>query len=250
MTRTLILGGTTEASALAQALSDKGVDAVFSYAGRTNSPKPQPLPTRVGGFGGVEGLRAYLRDQGISRVIDATHPFASQMSRNAIAACEQAGVALLGFERPPWQAQDGDRWFHVPDIDAAVQAIPARPGRVFLAIGKQHIAAFAERPQHHYLLRLVDPPSGQIPLPDYHAVFDRGPFTVDGDTALLRNNRIHLIVAKNAGGDGARAKLDAARALGGKPVLMIDRPVLPPRNVAATLPEVLQWLDHDADLGV
>jgi precorrin-6A/cobalt-precorrin-6A reductase len=243
MTRILILGGTTEASQLAAACAKARLDAVFSYAGRTDAPKAQPLPTRVGGFGGVEGLLNYLKAQRISRVIDATHPFAAQMSLNAVAACEVARVPLLVFERAPWIAQTGDRWTHVSDTVAAVTALPEAPARVFLAIGKQRLAAFAAKPQHHYLLRLVDPPEGPLPLPHAKAVIDTGPFTVDGDIALLRDHAISHIVAKNAGGVGAEAKLIAARHLG-LPVILIDRPELPPRRVAGSLAEVMAWLDH------
>ena len=157
MTRILLLGGTTEASRLARALADAGMDAVFSYAGRTDAPVAQPLPMRVGGFGGVSGLADYLRREGITHVVDATHPFAARMSGNAIAACAETGTPLIALERAPWQAQAGDDWRHVADIDAAVAALPDDPARVFLAIGKQTLAPFAAKPQHHYLLRLVDP---------------------------------------------------------------------------------------------
>lgn len=249
MTRPLLLGGTTEASDLARLLAARGIDAVFSYAGRTDAPLPQPLPTRIGGFGGVEGLAAYLRDNGISHVIDATHPFAAGMSRNAVTACAQTGTPLLAIERPCWQAQDGDRWTHVPGVEEAVAALPDRPARVFLAIGKQSLAAFAARPQHRYLLRLVDAP-GDLPLPKATVVLARGPFDVAGDAALLRDHGITHVVAKNAGGTGAAAKLVAAR-LRGVPVIMIDRPHLPARQTAFHLGDVLRWLGHDsADLGV
>lgn len=241
MTRVLLLGGTTEASRLAAALARAGIDAVFSYAGRTAEPVAQPLPMRVGGFGGAEGLAAWLRTEAISHVVDATHPFSAQMSRNAVAACAATTTPLLAFERRPWTAGPGDEWTHVADLDAAAAALPEAPGRVFLAIGRQHLAAFAARPQHHYLLRLVDPPEQALPLPDAEAVIARGPFTFDDDLALLRSRRINLIVTKNAGGEGARAKLDAARVLG-LPVIVIERPTVPPRRGAESIEEVLAWL--------
>ncbi|GAB4382717.1 cobalt-precorrin-6A reductase [Albidovulum sp.] len=249
MTRVLLLGGTSEASQLARELAARRVDAIFSYAGRTAAPLPQPLPTRTGGFGGSEGLARFLRAEAISHVVDATHPFAAQMSRNALAACAAAGVPLCAFERAPWTAGPGDDWRHVPDIPAAVAALPESPARVFLAIGRQTLAPFAARPQHHYLLRLVDPPAGPLPLPDVAVVIARGPFTRAADEALLAAHGIGLVVAKNAGGAGARAKLDAARALG-LPVILIDRPALPPRRIARTVGEVLDFLAHRADLGV
>lgn len=247
MTRSLILGGTTEASALARALASAGADAVFSYAGRTKAPVAQPLPTRIGGFGGVDGLISYLRAEKIDAVVDATHPFAAQMSHNAIEACARAGVPLIGLQRPVWRAGEGDLWTHVDDIDSAIAALPDQPARVFLAIGKQNLAGFAARP-HHYLLRLVDAPSAP-PLPDCTVVLARGPFDAAQDLALLQAHRISHIVAKNAGGAGAEAKLIAARSLS-LPVILIDRPKLPARRVLAEVADVMAWLDHPADLGV
>ena len=227
---------------MARALADAGVDAVYSYAGRTEAPVAQPLPVRMGGFGGLAGLVEYLRSEGISHVIDATHPFAAQMSRNAVEAAVAAGIPLIALEREPWRATKGDRWTHVRDLAGAVAALGRAPRRVFLAIGRQTLDAFAVAPQHHYLLRLVDPPTAPLPLPDAEAIIARGPFTVAGDRALLNGHRIEIIVAKNAGGAGAEAKLLAARELG-LPVVLIDRPPVPERRVARTAAEVVAWLD-------
>lgn len=238
--RVLVLGGTTEASRLAQALADAQVDAIFSYAGRTESPLPQPLPVRVGGFGGVDGLRAWLLEQHISHVVDATHPFAAQMSHNAVTACAATGIPLLALERPAWQAQAGDRWQQVPDMESAVGALPEAPARVFLAIGRQHLAPFLAQPQHWFLLRLVDA-SVELPPERGHIVLARGPFNEAADTALLQQHRITHLVAKNSGGSGAEAKLHAARALG-LPVILMDRPAIPPRPTVARVEDVLHWI--------
>jgi precorrin-6A/cobalt-precorrin-6A reductase len=246
--RVLLLGGTTEAGTLARALAGAGVAAVYSYAGRTDAPLAQPLPVRVGGFGGVDGLRAYLAAEAISHVVDATHPFAAQMSRHAVLACASADLPLIALERAPWTPGPGDRWTAVPDVAGAVEALGRPPRRVFLAIGRQALDAFAAAPQHRYLLRLVDPPAGPLPLPQADAVIARGPFTEAGDRALMQAHGIDIVVAKNAGGDGAAAKLAAARALG-LPVVMIDRPVLPDRPVARDVAGVMAWLGHPARLG-
>lgn len=232
---------------MAVTLANAGLDAVFSYAGRTAAPAAQPLPTRIGGFGGAEGLSAYLRAENISHVIDATHPFAAQMSRNAIAACGPSGVALIGLQRAAWVAGADDNWTHVSDIAAAVAALPDRNARVFLAIGKQNLAPFAAKALH-YLLRLVDAPEDR-PLPGCTVVIARGPFDAAADQALLVEQKITHIVAKNAGGSGAEAKLIAARALS-LPVILIDRPALPERQVVSSTAEVMRWLSHPADLGV
>ena len=248
MTRILVLGGTTEASQLASAMAAAGLDGIFSYAGRTEVPLRQALPVRVGGFGGIPGLVKYLQDETIGRVIDATHPFAAQMSAHAIAACAEAGVPLLALERPPWAETAEDLWIRVPDIAAAVHALPQDPQRVFLAIGRQNLEEFTASPQHHYLLRLVDAPD-HPPLPRCEIIVSRGPFTLQSDLTLLLAHRIQLIVSKNSGGSGAAAKLEAARQLR-LPVVMIDRPVVPERCRAGSVAEVLAWLGHPANLGV
>lgn len=250
MTRLLILGGTTEASHLARAVADAGMAAVFSYAGRTEKPVAQPLPTRVGGFGGVEGLADFIRAEGFTHLVDATHPFAAQMSRNAIEACAQTGIQLCALERPPWIAGSDDDWWPVAGMEQAVDTLPDIPARVFLAIGKLHLASFARKPQHHYLLRLVDRPEGPLPLPDACAVIARGPFSVADDLALLQTHRITHIVAKNAGGAGAEAKLQAARVLR-LPVILIDRPALPVRTILGQVDQVMRWIAaHPTRLGL
>lgn len=246
----LILGGTTEARRLCKAVAQAGLSGTVSLAGRVERPAPQDLPLRVGGFGGAEGLASYLRKTGITHVVDATHPFAAQMSSNAIAACGLTGVPLIALTRAQWQAEPEDRWTHVPDIAGAVAELAGLPQRVMLAVGRMHLQEFAVNPQHFYLLRLVDPPDGALDFPDAEAVVDRGPFTLNDDRALLEKYRIGLVVSKNAGGSGAWAKILAARELG-LPVIMIDRPAIPDRPEAHSVRDVLRWLDHDCtDLGV
>jgi len=247
MRHILLLGGTTEASALATALAARGERAVLSYAGRTEHPRAQAIPTRVGGFGGVEGLADYLTRKGVTHLVDATHPFAARISANAIAAAEMEGVPILALTRPEWVDGPGDRWIRVTDTEQAVAALGADPARIFLALGRQTIGDFASASQHFYLLRFVD--AAEPTLPHHHLVVDRGPFTLAGELALLREHRIQMLVAKNAGGSGARAKLDAARELG-LPVVMIDRPFIPPRPQVGSVAAVLDWLDHGVVRGV
>ncbi len=226
---------------MARAMAERGMDAVFSYAGRVASPKAQPLPTRVGGFGGVDGLVQYLQEHNITHVVDATHPFAAQMSWNAFEACRQVGVNLVALTRPAWRAQAGDHWTHVADIEGAVAALAVDPKCVLLALGKLNVPAFVAQPQHHFVLRLVDQPEVPPALPNHTVVVARGPFDVAGDRALMQEHGIELVVCKNAGGIGAEAKLTAARELG-IPVIMIDRPNLPPRPEVAPVDAVLEWI--------
>lgn len=246
--RALILGGTADANLLAAAIARAGIDAVYSYGGRTRAPADQPLPVRSGGFGGVSGLADYLRGEGITHVIDATHPFAAEMSRNAIAVCAQTGTPLIALERAPWSETSGDRWIEVADIVSAVAALPDSRTSVFLAIGRQHIAPFSAKPQHAYTLRFVDPPEQALPLPDADVIVSRGPFTLEGELEMMRARRIEWIVARNSGGAGARAKLDAARTLG-LPVIMIMRPLLPARPRVESASQVMEWLGHRTCLG-
>lgn len=232
---------------LAAAVARARLNAVYSYGGRTRAPADQPLPTRIGGFGGVSGLADYIRCEGITHVIDATHPFAAEMSRNAVEACAQTSTPLIALERAPWLKTPGDNWIEIADVSAAVAALPEAPAKVFLAIGRQHIAPFAGKPQHAYTLRFVDPP--EVPLPfAADVIVSRGPFTLDGELEMMRERSIAWIVARNSGGDGARAKIDAARMLG-LPVIMISRPELPERGRVESVAEAMQWLGHSTRLG-
>ncbi len=239
----LILAGTTEAAALARAVAGAGLSGTVSFAGRVERLPAQPLPQRVGGFGGVEGLVAYLRAHRITHVVDATHPFAAQMSAHAAAACAEAGVPLVVLTRAPWSAVAGDRWLCVADIPAAVAALARPSARVMLAVGRMHLQEFAPNPQHFYLLRLVEPPKAPFPFPDHHVVVDRGPFSAEADRALMEAHRIDLVVSKNSGGAGAYAKIAAARALG-LPVIMIDRPPQQAQARAESVEAVLDWVAH------
>lgn len=248
MTRALILGGTSDANRLAEAAARLGLDAIYSYAGRTQAPAVQSLPTRIGGFGGASGLVDYIRQQRITHVVDATHPFAVEMSRNAVAACATTGNALIALERAPWKQSPGDNWIEVEDVAAAAAALPEQRARVFLAIGRQHLAPFAARPQHTYTLRFADAPDAALPLPDASVIVSRGPFALAGDLDLMRSRNIEWIVARNAGGNGAFAKIEAARQLG-LPVVMIARPALPERQSTESIDDVLAFLGHDARLG-
>lgn len=222
----LILGGTAEAWQLASALAGEPTLApTLSLAGRTRDPRPSPIPMRIGGFGGVEGLRGFLRSSGIERVVDATHPFAAQMARHAAQACAAEGVPLLKLTRPPWTAGPGDRWTAVPDLPAAVEALGDVPRRVFLTVGRGSLAYFTAAAWHFYLVRAIETPD--LALPNQKLVLQRGPFSVEDESDLLRREGIDVVVTKNSGGRDVEAKLGAARELH-LPIIMVERPALPP----------------------
>lgn len=241
----LILGGTTESSALARALAGDGrFRATLSLAGRTRRPLPQPLPCRVGGFGGVEGLASYLAEHRVEALIDATHPFAAQMSRHAAQAARQTGTRLLAVVRPAWCPQPGDRWTAVPSMVAAAEALGRVGRRVLLTVGQQDLAPFAAAPWHSYVVRSVDPPSPHTLPPGAEVITARGPFAEPDERRLLAERRVEVLVTKNSGGEATRPKLDAARALG-LPVVMVARPDPPPGvERVATAAQALAWLVH------
>lgn len=248
--KVLVLGGTTEASALARLLAvTPGIDAVLSYAGRTRNPLAQPIATRVGGFGGVQGLVDHLRDHGVQAVVDATHPFAAQMSHHAAAAAGIAGVPLLALRRGAWVAGPDDDWRGVGDMAAAVEAIGIARRRVFLTVGQKEVAAFRARPQHAYLIRSVDPIDAAALPPDAVLINARGPFEAEAERALLEDHGIDVIVTKNSGGKATAGKLAAARELG-LPVIMVERPPAPPVTTVEEAPAALDWLrGHAMRLG-
>jgi precorrin-6A/cobalt-precorrin-6A reductase len=238
--RTLILGGTTEASALARLLAgDARFAPILSFAGRTLAPVPPPIPHRLGGFGGAAGLAAYLRAERLAALVDATHPFAVRISANAEAAAGATGIPRLVLRRPGWTAIPGDDWRRVDTVAEAAETLGADPRRVFLTIGRQDLLPFRAAPQHSYLLRSVDPPDPVLVPPRATAIAARGPFSEAAERALMAGHAIELVVTKNSGGDDA--KLRAARALG-LPVIMVDRPPTPSGETVADAPAALAWL--------
>lgn len=245
--RILLLGGTSEASAVARLLAhDERFEATLSLAGRTRAPVLPPIPSRIGGFGGADGLAAYLADSAADVLIDATHPFAARISANAIAASTLAGVPLLRLTRPPWRPEPGDDWLPVADMAAAAAALGEHPRSIFLTVGRQELAPFRSVPQHAYVIRSVDAPEHSNLPPRAIMITARGPFTVDDEIALLREHRIEIVVSKNSGAEATSAKLRAARALALK-VVMIERPPEPVTTLAVTVADpaaALAWLAH------
>lgn len=238
--RLLVLGGTAEASALAGCAVAAGHDVLTSFAGRTRAPGLPPGRVRVGGFGGAEGLAGFLDAERIDALVDATHPFAAAISRNAERACRLRPTPRLMLLRPAWAPEAGDRWLDAGDLAEAASLLPAGV-RVFLAVGRQELDAFAGRPDLWCLLRVIDPPDMPPPLARHELVLGRGPFRLEDELALLERHRIGWVVAKNAGGEASRAKLAAARSLR-LPVVMVRRPEPPPGSRAASVEAALDWL--------
>jgi precorrin-6A/cobalt-precorrin-6A reductase len=248
MRRILILGGTAEARRLAAQLAGRAnLYVTLSLAGRTAAPAPQPVPVRVGGFGGAEGLAHYLAAERIDALIDATHPYAATISANAAYAAQQARTPMLALRRLPWIATAGDHWIEVPDVVTAVRALGNEPRRVFLALGRKELAPFVGAPQHHYLVRSVEPVDPPLALPHAAYLTARGPFDEAHERALLERNGIAVIVAKNSGGSATYGKIAAARELA-LPVIMPRRPSLPEATTVSTVEEACAWLAHTLTL--
>ncbi len=237
--RFLILGGTTEARELATAAQTVGLDVVTSFAGQTPDPRQPPGHVRIGGFGGAGGLADYLRRENVSAVVDATHPYAAQISAQAAAACEILGTPRLVLLRPPWQAETGDRWIEVADDAAAAAALPGLASRVLLTVGRRALGAYAGIDGISFFVRLVSPPE-ELPL-DCHVITGRGPFGFDDERALLAEHAIDGLVSRQSGGHATYGKIAAARERG-IPVVMIERPAAAPGKSVDNVAAALNWL--------
>ncbi|EWC64110.1 Cobalt-precorrin-6x reductase [Actinokineospora spheciospongiae] len=240
MLTVLVLGGTAEARALAAVLHERpGTRVVSSLAGRVARPRLPVGEVRVGGFGGPDKLAEYLRAESVAAVVDATHPFAERISASAATAARAAAVPLVLLRRPGWTPRPGDTWHRVDDLTAAAALLPDLGDRVFLTTGRQGLPAFATAGQW-FLVRCVDPPDPPLPA-RCELLLDRGPYTLDGELALMRAHRVEVLVTKDSGGPLTAAKLDAARELG-LPVVVVRRPGTPDVPVLASVPEVVDWL--------
>lgn len=250
----LVLGGTTEASALCRYLEQEpSISATLSLAGVTKQPHLPTLSVRIGGFGGSGGLSTWLKTHAINAVIDATHPFAATMSQHAATACAATQIPLLRLERSGWQEMPGDTWLHTANLAEAANLLAnsqkwnTAPQRIFLTTGRKELAPFKIAPQHHYLIRSIDAPDPASLPPHATILLDRGPFDVQNEAKLMQDYGITLLVSKNSGGSATYPKLEAARLLR-IPVLMIDRPAACPNiSTVETAQQAVAWLQaHQA----
>ncbi|WP_405989333.1 cobalt-precorrin-6A reductase [Streptomyces sp. NBC_00986] len=237
----LILGGTTEARELATELTARPEARVTtSLAGRVSRPGALAGDVRIGGFGGAEGLAAWLREHHVDAVVDATHPFAETITANAARAGAATGVPVVVLRRPGWQPGPGDHWHLVASLEEAADVLPGLGRRVLLTTGRLGLAAFAHLAQLHFVVRSVEPPEPPMPA-DAEVLLARGPFTVADEAALLREHRIDVVVTKDSGGAATAAKLTAAREAG-VPVVVVRRPPLPDR--VSAVPDVAGVLER------
>ncbi|AWW36621.1 cobalt-precorrin-6X reductase [Streptomyces sp. AS58] len=231
----LVLGGTAEARELAGELAVRpGLRVTTSLAGRVSRPGAVAGEVRIGGFGGAEGLAEWLRAHRVTAVVDATHPFAEKITANAARAAALAAVPAVVLRRPGWRPVPGDEWHPVASLRGAAELLPRLGSRVLLTTGRLGLAAFAHLTGPHFVVRSVEPPDPPMP-PDTEVLLARGPFTVAGESALLREHRIDVLVTKDSGGAATAAKLTAARELA-LPVVIVERPPLP--EGAVVVPDV------------
>ncbi len=217
----LVLGGTSDARTICDALHEAGHDVTLSLAGVTQRPEPVSCTVRTGGFGGAAGLQDYLVREKIEILVDATHPFAAQISANASVAAKHSGINHLRLNRPPWRKRPGAIWHHVKNYEEAANVLPSR-ARVFLTIGRNEIEPFMRRADISGILRMIEPPVVAIP-PNWQLILARPPLTTEPESTLMREHQITHLVCKNAGGPTSH-KLIAASMLN-VPTVMIARPV-------------------------
>ncbi|MEN8919490.1 MAG: cobalt-precorrin-6A reductase [Octadecabacter sp.] len=236
----LLLAGTGEAKRIAWGLTDTGINVIASLAGATRSPEPLPVPTRIGGFGGEDGFRAFLEAENISAVLDATHPFAEHITNRSARICSELDLPYAHLVRPPWVAQTRDTWTAIDAPQDAAAHIPDN-AVVFLATGRQTLAEYANLEGRRVLCRMIDPPTTPFPFEGGEFVIGRPPFSARSETQLFQALGVTHLVVKNAGGEGGRAKLDAARALK-IPVLMLNRPAMPDATQLLNVQEAVAWV--------
>ena len=242
--RVLLLGGTGDSRALAERLAAlDSIEVISSLAGRTEAPLTLPGSLRIGGFGGVEALARYLKEERIDLLVDATHPFAERISDNAEAACQLTETPRLVLQREAWRPVTGDHWITVPDAASAAEKLPGLAERVFLTVGRQELAPFEKLTNIWFLVRMIDAPRQPLGLAKSAVVLGRGPFDEAGERDLMQRHRIDALVTKNSGGEAVYAKIAVARALG-LPVVMIERPQESDVETAASVDAALDWISE------
>lgn len=234
----LVLAGTSDARMLLEGL--QGADVIASLAGVTRAPTDLPAKTRIGGFGGVDGLKNYLLEAGIQGVVDATHPFAAKMTATAAKVSADLDLPHIILQRPEWTVTDDDDWRFVEEAAEAAALIP-KGSTVFLGTGRQTLPEFSCLEGRNLLARVIDPPRKPFPFENGAFLVGTPPFTIEEEVALFKDKGIDWLVVKNAGGAKSRSKLDAARELG-LPVVMINRPKLPDAKVVGTVEEAFDWI--------
>ena len=239
MTKILIIGGTTEAKKLHNILQEKKISTILSYAGLTENINKEEKNIRVGGFGGAMGMSAFIKGEGITHILDASHPFSKNITVNSLVAAQLTKIEYLGFERPKWERQDGDKWKLVSDTNKAIKLID-ETDRVFVTIGSKEIRFLNRKPKPFYLIRVINEPENKVLLDRFKIIFDQGPFTFQQELELMQEFSINKLISKNSGSNAVVEKINAARKLGIE-VIMIERPTLPKRKIFTHEDQIAQF---------
>jgi len=242
MLKILIIGGTAEAVIIAKELEKRGIYIILSYAGITENIDPPIENFRIGGFGGVEGMKKFIAEKGVTHILDASHPFSKIITINSIVAAQMAKVDYIGFERKKWEKEKEDSWRFVSDVNKAVKLIN-NEDRIFATIGNKEIRFLNRKPKPFYLIRMITEPTDKINLENFEIIFDRGPFERESEINIMRKYSINKLITKNSGSFAVFGKIQAARELGVE-VIMIERPALPGRKVFTNAEEVVQFFSH------
>ena len=223
-------------------LHENSINYIISYAGRVNIIQAKDLNKRIGGFGGILKMSQWLMDNKITHVVDASHPFAKQISQNTYEACINNKIPLVRLTRKPWEENNDDNWKIVNSYEEIGKLLSINKSRIFLAIGRQNLDFFWNFSKHFYLLRMVEEPQFKIRFKNYHCIVSRGPFKKNDDISLLKQFKINLLISKNSGGNGAFSKIQAARKLK-IPVIMMNRPDLPIVKEFTDFNNVMKWIN-------
>lgn len=233
----LLLAGSGQARVIAEALDQ--LSTIASLAGATRTPRQLSVPTRHGGFGGEEGFLRFLKDNKITAVLDATHPFANHISHRTARLCKSRGLPFCQYLRPKWSPETGDIWHDIED-ETEVAALATKGDTIFLATGRQTLYRYENLSHCRLICRQIDPPESDFPFPNGAFLVGRPPFSIDDEIALFRRLNVDWLVVKNAGGEAPRSKLNAARVLG-LPVIMIKRPQQPDCMRVTTVQDAIKW---------
>jgi len=242
--KVLILGGTGEAAALATRLSAElaeTTEIITSLAGRTKTPTPLPGRVISGGFGGIQGIKLFVEDEGINVVIDATHPFAETISDSAYVACTVTNTLRMTLLRPEWNLPAEARWLEVDSMEAASEALGKTATRAFLTIGKRGLDAFAGLENVWFLVRLIEQPDEPLPFAECETITGRPPHDVDAERAVMEKHQINALVSKHAGGSATEGKILAALGLD-IPIILIRRPPRLPGLCTESLDDCVDWV--------
>ena len=240
----LIIGGTQEGNKLANYFKEHNLEYIISYAGVVEEVYKKKFKKRVGGFGGKIGIFNFIKQNKITHVIDASHPFSQKISLNTYNVCKSYNIPIITYTRKPWFERKNDNWIKVGDFNESADYLKGEAKNVFLAIGKKNLQVFKKYPQHCYLLRVINNQDINNLFPNQKCIAYNSKLNVEEEIKILKKYKIEVIVSKNSGGNLAYNKIIAARKLK-IPVVIISRPKSLRSKKIYTLESLLEWLNSE-----